>query len=106
MNAAEVAISKLFVKAYASPHLVYPGRLDRGRHSEVRDARAYDHLLDHRARYYRLHHRRGRNSHVRSADKPTLSSCRLHSVDSGCNSNPIRLHQTADSFPARWIASS
>jgi len=31
---------------------------------------------------YRLHHRRGRNSHVRAADKPTLftlpaSSCRL-----------------------------
>ena len=69
MNAAEVAISKLFVKAYASPHLVYPGRLDRRRHSEVSDARAYDHLLDHRARDYRLHHRRGRNSHVRSADK-------------------------------------
>ena len=103
MNAGEVAIPN---RLYASPHLVHRGRLDRRRHSKVSNARAYDPFLDHRARHHWRHPGRGRNSHIRAANKPTLSPRRHYSLDARCNSYPIRLHQTADPFPARWIASS
>ena len=100
MNAGEVAIPNRW---YASPHLVHRGRLDRRRHSEVSDARAYDPFLDHRARHHWRHPGRGRNSHIRAANKPTVSPCGHYPLDAGCNSYPIRLHQTADSFPPRRI---
>src|SRR6266487_607932 len=76
MNAGEVAIPNCW---YASPHLVHRGRHDR------------------------RHPGRGRNSHIRAANKPTLSPRRHYPLDTGCNSYPIRLHQTSDPFPARWI---
>ena len=55
---------------------------------------------------HRLHHRRGCNSHVRSADKPTLSPFRLHPVDFGAILILFVCIKLRIPFPARWIASS
>src|SRR5436305_4199640 len=88
---------------YASPHLVYPDRFNRWSHSQVGDARAHDDLLDHRARYHRLHHWRRRDAHVRAAGRSAFSPCWPPARDVGCNSCSIRLLQIAHPFPTRWI---
>ena len=98
--------SELFIKPYVSSTLVHRGRPDRRRRRKISIARAYAPALDHRARYHRRPPRRSHNASVRAADKRTVSPCRHHPIDAGCNSCPVHLHQNGDPFPARRIAHS
>src|SRR5215471_1910662 len=65
-------------KNYASLNLVHRCWIDRGDHREIGDARAHDALLDNRAWYHRVDHRRRRYPPVVSFDDRTISSRRPH----------------------------
>jgi len=56
-------------KKYVSLSLVYFHWVNRGGYREIRDARAYDDLLDDRARHHRIDHGRRRYAHVFAPDK-------------------------------------
>jgi hypothetical protein len=60
---------KRWRKKYGSLNLVYSHRANFGGYREIGDARAYDDLLDDRARHHRIDHRRRRYAHVFAPDK-------------------------------------
>src|SRR3984893_12551172 len=68
---------------YVSLCLVYSYWVNLGRYREIGDARAPNDLLDDRARYHRIDHRRRRDPHVFAPDERTISSRRPHSFHTG-----------------------
>src|ERR1700680_3886766 len=69
---------KRWRKKYVSLSLVYFYCANLGDYRKIGDARAYDDLLDDRARHPRIDHRRRRCPHVFAPDKRTISSRRPH----------------------------
>src|ERR1700719_767656 len=78
-------------KKYVSPNLVYSHWANFGGYREIGDARAYDDLLDDRARHHRIDHRRGRYPHVFAPDKRTISSRRPHFFHTGRDPDSLHL---------------
>jgi hypothetical protein len=62
-----------------------------GVYREIGDARAYDDLLDDRARYRRFGHWRLRHPHVFAPEKRTISSRRPHFFHTGRDPGSLHL---------------
>src|ERR1700693_671797 len=82
---------KRWRKKYVSLNLVRSHRANLGGYREIGDARAYDDLLDDRARHHRVDHRRRRYPHVFPPDKRTISSRRPHFFDTGRDPDSLHL---------------
>src|SRR5580700_6656798 len=82
---------KRWRRKYVSLNLVYSYRANLGGYREIGDARAYDDLLDDRARHPRFDHRRRRYPYVLAAGKRTISSRRPHFFHTGCNPDSLHL---------------
>src|SRR5580700_4797599 len=92
---------KRWKKKYVSLNLVYSYWANLGGYREIGDARAYNDLLDDRARHPRIDHRRRRYPHVFAADKRTISSRRPHFFHTGRDPDSLHLLQAEDSFSLR-----
>src|ERR1700719_2555801 len=73
------ALKQTMEERYVSLCLVYSHWANLGRHREIGDACAHYDLLDDRARYHRIDHRRRRDPHVFAPNERTISSRRPHS---------------------------
>src|SRR5258708_2032445 len=82
---------QMLEERYVSLNLVYSYWARLGGYREIGDARAYDDLLDDRARHPRFDHRRRRYPYVFAAGKRTISSRRLHFFHTGCNLDSLHL---------------
>ena len=76
---------------YVSLNLVYFYWANLGGYREIGDARAYNDLLDDRARHHRIDHRRWRYPHVFAPDKRTISSRRANFVHAGRDPGSLHL---------------
>src|ERR1019366_3104991 len=90
--------SKRWRKKYVSLNLVYSYWVNLGGYREIGDARAYNDLLDDRARHHRIDHRRLRYPHVFAPDKQTISSRRPHFFHTGRDPGSLHLLLAEDSF--------
>src|SRR5216684_3630072 len=82
---------KRWRKRYVSLNLVYSYWANLGGYREIGDARAYDDLLDDRARHHRIDHRRRRYPYAFAPDKRTISSRRPHFFHTGRNPDSLHL---------------
>src|ERR1039457_7263076 len=82
---------KRWRKKYASLDLVHSHWADLGGYREIGDARAYNDLLDDRARHHRIDHRRRRYPPVFAPRAPAISSRRPHFFHSGCGPGSLYL---------------
>src|SRR5437899_10233994 len=89
---------KRWKKKYVSLNLVYPDWANLRGNRGIGDARAYDDLLDDRARHHRIDHRRRRYPHVFAPDKRTISSRRPHFFHTGRDPGSLHLLTAKDSF--------
>src|ERR1039457_2392501 len=95
---------KRWRKKYASLDLVHSHWADLGGYREIGDARAYDDLLDDRARHHRIDHRRRRYPHVFAPDKRTISSRRPHFFHNRRDPDSLPLLLAEESFfPGRPV---
>src|SRR5208283_2996967 len=89
---------------YVSLDLVYAHWANLRVYREIGDARAYDDLLDDRARHHRIDSIRRRYAHIFAPHKRPLPSCRPDFFHAGRDAGSLSLLQAEDSFsPGRPV---
>src|ERR1035441_10162780 len=74
---------KCWRRKYVSLNLVRSYWANLGGYREIGDARAFNDVLDDRARHHRIDHRRQRYPHVFAPEERTISSRRPHFLHTG-----------------------